>query len=57
LKAIIFSVASSFIAEPIFVAIGLYNPKQWKYIYSFPVVIIIYLIADWLSKRKDFEKI
>lgn len=57
LKAIAFSVLSSFIAEPFFVWIGIYNPKNWKYIYSFPIILAIYLICDWLSKRPHFEKL
>jgi len=57
IKAIAFSVFSSFLAEPFFVWIGTYNPKHWKYIYSFPIVILIYLISDWFSKRPYFEKL
>lgn len=56
-KAIVFSVMSSFIAEPIFVWIDIYNPKHWKFIYSFPIIIIIYLMCDWFSKRQHFENI
>ncbi len=57
IKATVFSVCSSFIAEPIFVWIGIYNPKHWEHIYSFPIVIAIYLICDWISKRNHFERL
>lgn len=57
IKAIGFSVFSSFMAEPFFVWLGTYNPKHWRYIYSFPIVIVIYLVSDWLSKRVHFEKL
>jgi len=57
IKAIVFSAFSAFISEPFFTWINMYNPKNWKYIYSFPIFIVIYLVADWLSKRPYFEKI
>jgi hypothetical protein len=57
IKGIAFSVFSSFIAEPFFVWIGTYNTKHWKYVYSFPIVIVIYLLSDWLSKRPYFERL
>lgn len=57
IKAVAFSGFSSFIAEPFFNMIGIYNPSHWKYIYSFPIIIVIYLISDWLSKRMYFERI
>jgi hypothetical protein len=56
-KAIIFSVLSSFIIEPTFTLLELYNPKHWKFIYSLPIIFIIYLIGDWYSKRNSFNKI
>lgn len=57
IKAIGFSVYSSFISEPFFTWIEIYNPKHWKYIYSFPIIIAIYLISDWFSRRPHFERI
>lgn len=57
IKAIGFSIFSSFIAEPFFVWLEMYNPKHWKYIYSFPIFIVIYLVSDWFSKRPNFEKL
>ena len=57
IKAIAFAVFSSFIAEPFFVWIGTYNPTHWKYIYSFPIFLVIYLISDWFSKRSFFKKL
>ncbi|MDR3586272.1 MAG: hypothetical protein P4L59_13270 [Desulfosporosinus sp.] len=57
IKAITFSVFSSFMAEPFFVWIGTYNPKHWRHIYSFPIFIAIYLVSDWISKGVHFEKL
>jgi len=55
-RAIAFSILSSFIIEPFFVWIGFYNPKHWEYIYSFPIIIVIYLLCDW-SKKSRFDKL
>ncbi len=55
IKGILFSIFTSFIAEPVFVWLDIYNPKHWEYIYSFPIYIIIYLLCDWFSKRQHFD--
>ncbi|WP_134702285.1 CBO0543 family protein [Ammoniphilus sp. YIM 78166] len=57
IKGVILSVILSFIAEPLFIWIGLYHPITWKHIYSFPIYIVIYLIADFISKRNSWVKI
>ena len=57
IKGIFFAAFSSFVIEPFFVWIGLYNPKHWEHIYSFPVILIIFLVAYWISKRSQFETI
>jgi len=57
IKGIVFAAFSSFVIEPFFVWIGLYNPKHWEHIYSFPVILIIFLLAHRISKRSKFESI
>lgn len=57
IKAIVFAGLSSFVGEPFFKWIGTYDPEQWKYIYSFPILIIIYLIAHFICSRNQFDKI
>ena len=57
LKAIIYSAISSFIVEPFFALINFYEPKHWNYFYSFIIVIIIYLICDFLTTRKSYKEI
>ncbi|OIJ18748.1 hypothetical protein BKP45_15805 [Anaerobacillus alkalidiazotrophicus] len=57
IKAIFFSLLASFVAEPFFIWIGMYQPKKWEHIYSFPIYIVIFLIADYISKRSSWEKI
>lgn len=48
LKAVVFGILSAFVAEPFFTWIGLYHTENWKFIYSFPIYIVIYLIALYL---------
>lgn len=56
-KAILFAALTSFAGEPIFKWLEIYEPLTWRYIYSVPFYFVIYLIANWLSKRSNFEKI
>jgi hypothetical protein len=56
-KAILFSAVASFIIEPLFSYIGFYKLIRWKFIYSFPITILIYIAADWLSRRTNFKEI
>lgn len=56
-KAIIFAFLASFLVEPIFVKLGLYELIHWKHIYSFPIVVAIYLIADYLSRTTTFSRL
>jgi hypothetical protein len=55
-KAILFAILAAYIAEPFFHWIGIYNPKHWKYIYSVPLHIIIYLIAHYLTRKDNFSR-
>lgn len=57
IKAVIFSALASFVVEPIFVRIGFYETRNWSHFYSFPITALIYIAADWLSRRNSFEKI
>ncbi|WP_374049850.1 CBO0543 family protein [Neobacillus sp. PS3-34] len=54
-KAVIYSSLTSFISEPVFEWIGFYTTVKWSVFYSFPIYIIIYLIADRISKAKSFD--
>lgn len=57
IKAIVYSVINCFIGEPILWAIHFYEPVDWKFYYSFPIYVLIYLVGDWLSKRKSFAEL
>jgi hypothetical protein len=55
IKALIYSLTSSFIFEPLNVWLGLYKQTQWKYYYSLPIMIFIYLIANYLASKNKFD--
>ncbi|MEH7095621.1 CBO0543 family protein [Neobacillus vireti] len=50
IKALILAFLTSFIAEPIFNYINHYEYLIWRYIYSFPIYYVIYLISYKLYK-------
>lgn len=55
-KGVVYALASSYIGEPFFHAIDIYNLIHWRYIYSVPIQICIYLVADAIyKKRHKFE--
>jgi hypothetical protein len=54
IKAVLFALISSFIAEPISKWLGVYVLDSWKYYYSAPIQFVIYLIAHYLSQRDNF---
>lgn len=57
IKAIIYGILTSYIGETLVVFIDIYNPRNWKHIYSLPIYIVIYLIANWLITRKGYEEL
>ncbi len=55
-KAIMFALFAAFVAETIAKGLNLYNPEKWNSIYSFPIYIMIYLGAHFITTRR-FEHI
>lgn len=55
LKAILFAFVTSYLAEPFFKWMTVYQPSNWRYSFSFPIQIVIYLTAHYISKRKKFS--
>jgi hypothetical protein len=41
----------AFVLEPIAVGIGMYHLVTWRYIYSFPIYILINIIAKFMTER------
>ncbi|GIQ71088.1 hypothetical protein DUZ99_03200 [Xylanibacillus composti] len=54
LKAIVFSGMSSFVGEPLMAWLDYYVMANWEYFYSFPIYVLIYMTAHWLSQRTQF---
>lgn len=57
IKALIYSALVAFIGLPLLNWIGIYKPSHWRYIYSFPILIVIYLAASYIASRRKFEKL
>jgi hypothetical protein len=57
IKAVVFGTVAAFVIEPLAQWLGLYKPLVWKHIYSLPIFIAIYIAADWLSRRKGFDRL
>lgn len=51
-KAITFAFISSFILEPLFSWLSMYDMVQWKYWYSFIIYIPLYLFYDYVYNSK-----
>lgn len=52
IKGVAYALASSYIGEPFFHAIDVYNLIHWRYMYSVPIQICIYLAADTIYKKR-----
>ena len=57
IKAVIYSVSSSFIFEPLNVKLGFYVKIHWEYYYSVPIMIFIYLVANYVASKDKFVKL
>jgi hypothetical protein len=54
-KAIALATLAAFIVEPFFAWMNYYDTEKWRFIYSFPIYIVIYLLAYLCSRAKTFE--
>lgn len=52
IKAVIYAGMTAFLAEPLFLKLGYTKYPGWNPIFSFPVFIVIYLIAHFLANSK-----
>jgi hypothetical protein len=57
IKALIYGALVAFIGETLFDWLGFYRMVRWEHVYSFPIFVLIYLVADSLTKRKSFEMV
>lgn len=49
--AVVIAAVFAFIFEPVLELMGLYMPLKWKLYYSFPVYIVLPLLARWLTEN------
>ncbi|MFP7298655.1 CBO0543 family protein [Neobacillus niacini] len=56
-KAIFFALLASYVGEPVFDWLGVYVPEHWRYTYSVPIQIAIYMSAHYLSMRNHFAQL
>ena len=56
IKSIALGIFGSFIMQLIAVWVGLYTPYHWKHAYSFPIVIIVYLCANYFYNEFRFRR-
>ncbi len=57
IKALIFGGLGAYVGMPLMAMLDLYKKIDWAYTYSFFILIVMYLVADWFSRRKSFETI
>lgn len=52
-KAILFALISSLVGEPLFYWIDTYNLVHWRFIYSIPIQLLIYLVVNYFCKTRS----
>lgn len=57
IKAIVYSLVSSFMFEPLNKWLGLYSQIHWKDYYSIPIMIFIYLVSNYIASKNRFAKL
>ncbi|WP_298841064.1 CBO0543 family protein [uncultured Clostridium sp.] len=57
IKAGIYSLISSFMFEPLNELFGLYRRTHWEHYYSIPIMVFIYLIANYLASNDKFARL
>lgn len=57
LKAVLFALVTSYLAEPFFQWLKVYQIIHWRYSYSVPIQIAIYMAAHYISGRNKFSNL
>jgi hypothetical protein len=57
IKGFLFGAFGAYIGMPIMNELHLYKEIDWHYTYSFFILVMMYLIAHWFSKRTSFDVI
>jgi hypothetical protein len=53
IKGLVFGVTAAYVAEPIFIWLGVYEPSNWEHHYSLPIYYAIYMIGYWLYRQSQ----
>jgi len=56
-KAIVYAATGSFIFQPLMKWVNLYDNLQWQHYYSFPILIGIYMVANYVANKTKFDKL
>ena len=56
IKAIGLAIAGAYVIQPIAVYFDYYHMKHWRHLYSFPLVIIIYLLAYFFYNGRSWKR-
>lgn len=48
---VVTAAAFSFVLEPLFEYMNIYQPLQWKYYYGFPIYIFLPLLSRWFTEN------
>ncbi|MET3699668.1 hypothetical protein SAMN05877753_112141 [Bacillus oleivorans] len=54
-KSFFYAIVSAFVGEPLAIMLKLYESLQWNSVYSFPVYIVLFLLADRIARSKKFN--
>jgi hypothetical protein len=57
LIGLVFGALTSFVGEPLFKWLKIYEPHQWEHWYSFPIYTVIYFVANKLSQRNHNDEL
>jgi hypothetical protein len=57
LIGLIFGFLTAFVGEPFFKWLKIYNPENWRHVYSLPFYIVIYFLAYKLAKGTKFNEL
>lgn len=56
-KSLVYAASASFIFQPLMHLINLYDPLQWQNYYSFPILVGIYMTANYFATRARFDNL
>jgi hypothetical protein len=56
-KAVIYAAIGSFVYEPFMHWVGLYDRLAWEYWYTFPILVAVYLAANFFATRDRFQPV